>query len=101
MEKSLTVLKISTVGASVLRQKAKNIQLDENTRKIAADMSDTMKAAGGLGLAAPQVGISIRLVIIDFGYLKYEIPSGLGVLGLVLFVYCVEQPAKRYSVFFI
>lgn len=38
---------------------------DENLAKLAADMAETMYAAPGVGLAAPQVGKAIRMVVID------------------------------------
>lgn len=38
---------------------------DENLKKLAEDMAETMYAAPGVGLAAPQVGVSKRLVVID------------------------------------
>lgn len=48
-----------------LRQKSAKIErIDDTTRKLAADMFETMMAANGVGLAAPQVGILQRLVVI-------------------------------------
>jgi peptide deformylase len=38
---------------------------DENLRKLVADMFETMDAASGVGLAAPQVGVSRRLFVMD------------------------------------
>lgn len=69
----MSILKISTVGAAVLKKKADAVKtITDEIKELAANMADTMKAAGGLGLAGPQVGISLRIVIIDFGYLKFE-----------------------------
>jgi len=71
--KELSILKISTVGATVLKQKAEPVKvIDDKIKELTKNMATTMKAAGGLGLAGPQVGVSLRIVIIDFGYLKYE-----------------------------
>ncbi|HDT11496.1 MAG TPA: peptide deformylase, partial [bacterium] len=47
-------------------------KIDEKIIDLIKDMVDTMKAAGGLGLAANQVGVLFRVVIIDFGYLEYD-----------------------------
>jgi peptide deformylase len=48
-----------------LRQKSQKIErIDEATRKLATDMHETMMAASGVGLAAPQVGILQRLIVI-------------------------------------
>ncbi len=40
--------------------------IDEKLRKLAADMIETMEAANGVGLAAPQVGVGLRMAIVDF-----------------------------------
>ncbi|MDM8000542.1 MAG: peptide deformylase, partial [Dehalococcoidia bacterium] len=49
----------------VLRRKAKRISaLDGKIQKLIDDMLETMPAASGVGLAAPQVGVSLRLVVI-------------------------------------
>src|SRR6266566_8702457 len=57
---------ILVVGNPVLRQKAKRIsQVDRPIQKLIDDMIETMKAAPGVGLAAPQVGIPLRLAVIE------------------------------------
>ena len=49
-----------------LRQVADAIpEVDESVRQLAADMLETMYAAPGIGLAAPQVGASMRIVVLD------------------------------------
>lgn len=59
-------LQISYFPAEVLRQKAKKItRFDGSTRKLAQDMLETMYASNGVGLAAPQVGVSKRMMVID------------------------------------
>ena len=53
-------------GTSVLRKKAKEIDEDyEGLDKLIEDMFETMKHAEGVGLAAPQIGKSVRLFIVD------------------------------------
>ena len=50
----------------VLRRQAEPVEtFDEPLERLVADMVETMHAAPGIGLAAPQVGISQRLVVID------------------------------------
>jgi peptide deformylase len=50
----------------VLRKKAAAVQVfDDALRKLATDMVDTMYAEPGVGLAAPQIGVSLRLFVID------------------------------------
>jgi peptide deformylase len=59
------VLKVRCVPDPVLRRKAKRISaLDAKIQKLIDDMLETMSAASGVGLAAPQVGVSLRLVVI-------------------------------------
>jgi len=50
----------------VLKQKAKKISIfDSSVRKLAQDMLDTMYDSDGVGLAAPQVGVSKRIMVVD------------------------------------
>jgi len=57
---------IRTVPDPVLREPAKKIPLiDVSVLKLIDDMIDTMRAHRGAGLAAPQVGVSLRLVVIE------------------------------------
>ena len=62
-------LEIVQVGHPVLRQRARPLSLEElaspRIQQLIADMRDTMRAAPGVGLAAPQVGESIQLVVIE------------------------------------
>jgi peptide deformylase len=54
----MAVLPILTQEAPILRQKAKRVaRVDDSVRKLIDDMVDTMVAAPGVGLAAPQVGV--------------------------------------------
>ncbi len=59
-------LKLRFYPDPVLKQKAKKITIiDGSVRKLAQDMLDTMYDSDGVGLAAPQVGVSKRLMVID------------------------------------
>jgi peptide deformylase len=69
----LAILKIKTAGDPILKEKTLPVKnIDEDILRLIKDMSDTMRAAGGLGLAANQVGTLLRIAIIDFGYLEYD-----------------------------
>jgi peptide deformylase len=58
-------LSIRTLPDPVLRQKAKKISgLDPSILRLIENMKETMHEANGVGLAAPQVGVSLRLVVI-------------------------------------
>ena len=57
---------ILVVGNPVLRQKAKKVsQVDRPIQKLIDDMIETMKIAPGVGLAAPQIGVPLRLAVIE------------------------------------
>jgi peptide deformylase len=57
---------ILVVGNPVLRQKAKRIsQVDKPIQRLIDDMIETMRAAPGVGLAAPQIGVPLRLAVIE------------------------------------
>ena len=60
-------------GSSVLRKKADEIKRDEiDVKKLSGDMFETMENADGIGLAAPQIGISKRIFVVDGTMLEDE-----------------------------
>lgn len=62
----MTIHKIVYLPEAVLRQVAKPIeQFDEVLQTLIEDMFDTMYDANGVGLAAPQIGISLQLAVAD------------------------------------
>lgn len=62
----MTLLNVLTVPDPRLRIKAKPVSIvDDKIRTIFDDMVETMYAEDGIGLAAPQVGIDLRLIVID------------------------------------
>jgi peptide deformylase len=62
----MAVLQIRTLPDPVLRQKAKKVtKIDASIKRLIDDMIDTMRAASGAGLAAPQIGISLRIAVIE------------------------------------
>lgn len=64
----MALIKIRTSEEPVLRQKSREItKITKKIKVLAQDMLDTMYQANGVGLAAPQVGISERIVVIDVG----------------------------------
>lgn len=61
------LLDIVELGDPVLRRKAHKVtQIDKDIRLLANDMVETLHDAGGVGLAAPQVGESIRMIIVEW-----------------------------------
>jgi peptide deformylase len=79
---SMAIRKVLRMGHPVLRQVARRLEPEElrstGLRTLVEDMIDTLHDYGGIGLAAPQIGESIRLAIIeiDGGASRYgEIPA--------------------------
>lgn len=61
----MATIPIRTLPDPLLRQKAKKISgVDPSIRRLIANMVETMHDANGVGLAAPQIGVSLRLVVI-------------------------------------
>ena len=59
------VYPIVVYGDAVLRKKALDIKMGTDVQTLVQDMFDTMAAAHGIGLAAPQIGKAVRLFIVD------------------------------------
>ncbi|WKZ59928.1 MAG: peptide deformylase [Cyclobacteriaceae bacterium] len=59
------VYPIVMYGDPVLRQRAKDVEPGTDLSQLIEDMYETMHAAQGIGLAAPQIGKSIRLFVVD------------------------------------
>ena len=70
------VLPIRTYPDGVLRRKAQPVErIDDALQRLIDDMIDTMYAAPGIGLAAPQVGVSLRVFVVDIT--SGQDPNGL------------------------
>lgn len=64
----MALRQIVQIGEPVLRKKSKKVEkIDKKIIQLLDDMADTMYDADGVGLAAPQVGILKRVVVIDIG----------------------------------
>ncbi|MDD2233419.1 MAG: peptide deformylase [Desulfitobacteriaceae bacterium] len=64
----MAVYQIVKIGSPVLREKAVEVKLiTPAIEKLLNNMADTLYAAEGLGLAAPQIGVPKRVVVIDVG----------------------------------
>jgi peptide deformylase len=59
-------------GDPVLRQRGKDIEAGTDIKQLVEDMYETLEGANGIGLAAPQVGKSLRLFIVDGTSLEDE-----------------------------
>jgi len=64
----LAVYKIVELGDKVLKQKARKVpKITPNILKLLNNMAETMYKHNGAGLAAPQVGVSKRVIVVDIG----------------------------------
>ena len=63
----MALLEIVTLPDPVLRRKAKPVvRFDDSLQTLIDNMIETMRAAPGVGLAAPQVGVSQRLIVVEY-----------------------------------
>lgn len=73
----MAVRPVLTSEYPVLRQKAKKIKrVDASTQKLIDEMFESMHAANGLGLAAPQIGVSLRVLVIELPKAEEDPGSG-------------------------
>jgi peptide deformylase len=65
--KRMTLRKIVSLPEAVLRRKARAVtKFDKNLQTLIDDMVETMREAPGVGLAAPQIGLSERIIVIEY-----------------------------------
>ena len=73
------ILPIYVYGQPVLREEAKDIDKDyPNLKELITNMHETMDRADGVGLAAPQVGLPIRVVVVNLDVLSDDMPEFKG-----------------------
>ncbi|MCH3983006.1 MAG: peptide deformylase [Prevotella sp.] len=70
------ILPIYVYGQPVLRKQAEDITQDyPGLKELIANMFETLTASDGVGLAAPQIGKAIRVVVIDLDVLSEDLPE--------------------------
>jgi len=70
----MAIRRIRTIGDDVLRKISKPVEkIDNKILTLIDDMVDTMYEANGVGLAAPQVGILKRIIVVDVGEGLYKL----------------------------
>lgn len=93
------ILPMYIFGQPVLRKQAEEISADyPDLQKLISDMIETMKNAEGVGLAAPQIGLPIRLVVVDLDALKDEYPEYEGFLKAYINPQIVEYSEETCSI---
>lgn len=64
----MSLMDVKKIGSPVLKKIAEPVEtIDAEIRRLLDDMAQTMYESNGVGLAAPQVGVSKRVVVIDVG----------------------------------
>ena len=66
---------IHIYGSPALRQQAAGATRDQASAKLVADMFETMRAANGVGLAAPQIGVGLNIFVADLTIYADEDPA--------------------------
>ena len=92
------ILPIVAFGTPVLRQKAKKIDEDyKGLLELVDNMFETMYKASGVGLAAPQIGMSIRLFIVDASPFQEEEPKLKDFKKVFLNPEIVEEEGEKFD----
>lgn len=97
------ILPIYLYGSPVLREKAAEVDLakadKEHIRSFFEDMHETMQQADGCGLAAPQVGVSERMLIVDGNELVENYPELKGFVRKMVnpVVIAASEELSEYS----
>ncbi|MGE5485046.1 MAG: methionyl-tRNA formyltransferase [Ignavibacteriales bacterium] len=72
----MSLLDIRKDGDAILREKAKPVKkVNASLRKLIEDMVETMRASRGAGLAAPQVGVSKRIIVVETDEVLHELAN--------------------------
>ena len=91
------ILPIVSYGTKVLKQKAQDISSDyPNLERLIEDMFETMYEASGVGLAAPQIGRSIRLFIVDGSPFANENPDMNGFRKVFINPKIIEESGEEW-----
>lgn len=92
------ILPITAYGHPTLKKVAKEIDKDyPELEKLVEDMYETMYETSGVGLAAPQVNLPIRLLVLDATPFADEIPEAEGFKKVMINPEIVEQEGKEWS----
>ncbi len=92
------ILPIYAYGQPVLRKEAEDITKDyEGLEKLISDMWETMYNAGGIGLAAPQIGLGIRIFLVDTAQIKDEDKEQEGIKKAFINARIIEESGKEWG----
>ena len=92
------ILPIYTYGQPVLRKVTEDITADyPNLKELIANMFETMDHAEGVGLAAPQIGLPIRVVVINLDVLSDDLPEYKGCRKVYINAHILEVSGEEES----
>lgn len=90
------ILPIYTYGQSVLKKEAEEIDSSyEGLQQLIKDMFETLRKAEGVGLAAPQVGLPIRLAVVDLDVISDDQPEFKGYFKTYINPYIEETDGAQ------
>lgn len=93
------ILPIYTFGQPVLRQEAEEIDKDyPELEQLIKNMYETLERSAGIGLAAPQVGLPIRLVVINLDVISDDLPEYKGYIKTFINPYIEEYDETEQDV---
>ncbi len=99
----MAVREILRMGNPLLRKRARELTKEEILsdwfKNLVVDMSDSMHATNGVGIAAPQVGELVRLSVVEFSSDNARYPE-MGAQGLTVFVNPVLKVTQTYEQIF-
>ncbi len=92
------ILPIYAYGQPVLRKVAEDITPDyPGLKELIDNMFDTMDNAAGVGLAAPQIGLPIRVVVVDLDVLSEDMPEYKGFRRVYINPHILETDGEEVS----
>ena len=92
------ILPIYVYGQPVLRKVAEDIPVDyPNLKELIDNMYETMDKAEGVGLAAPQIGLPIRVVVINLDVLSEDLPEYKGFRKAYINAHILEVGGEEVS----
>ena len=98
----MAIFPIRVFGDPVLRTPASEVtEIDGDIRRLVDDMFATMYAAPGVGLAAPQIGVALRVVVFDIGEGPHHIINPVMVATSGTWTYeegCLSVPGHYWQI---
>ena len=77
INRSMIITSVTQVGNPIIRARSRTVRSvsSPETRKIVGDLIDSMRAANLVGMAAPQIGINVRIFVTEIRATKYRKPA--------------------------